>query len=285
MSNMKQGFAARWLAALTPEQRGMVETTERGMVETTEIKSEPIQPASSYDLCRAYNARQVLGRADTPPLDDRSMPHLALSPQASISVLVLARTEAELTDFVRRNPSTEREVSLVKLANPDKRHGSYAVVANRFIAERSEDIVGIIHCDTTFGEGVLRDMAIAARDEGGQITGMVGRALNHGYVWSRDGGGLVSTLDCCAIFFPRAFGFRFDEATFDDFHCMVEDLSLQAAACGIRTYVPSTGLSDHHGWGVWFDPKWGSNHGVYRRRLAAKWPKRRFITACDLVGW
>ena len=273
---MKQGFASRWLASLPAEELTRLAANSATIARADAARAEAARAASvraAAEGATAQAAMVAVARARPPVL-----PPTAASTAA---VLVLARTEAELVDFVRRNPHTEREVTLVPLANPGKRHGSYAVVANKFISERKEDVVGIIHCDTTFAAGALRELAIASLRDGGQITGMVGRALTGAYVWSRDGGGIISTLDCCSIFFPRAIGLRFDEKTFDDFHCMVEDICLQGAVAGVRAFVPRTGLADHHGWGVYNDPKWLGNHAKYRRLLAAKWPGRRFITTCD----
>lgn len=192
---------------------------------------------------------------------------------SSLAVLVLGQSETELADFVRRSPTAKEEANLVLFSNPRRKFGGYATIANGFISERQEDVVGIVHADTGFGAGALRTFAENALL--GRLVGIVGRAASGPYVWGRDGGGEVSTLDSCSVFFPRALGLRFDGVLFDDFHCVVEDLCLQARSRGIGSFVPATDAS-HAGSNQ--SPGWLSNYQRYRQRLEKKWKGVRFLT-------
>ena len=191
------------------------------------------------------------------------------------AVLVLGKSQQELDEFCERNPHAADEARLSLVANPNKKLGGYATVANTFLDAVTEDVVGVVHADTTFGVGVLRSMLREALCDGGRLTGMVGRSFD-GFVWGKDGGGEVSTLDSCAVAMPRSLGLRFDGEHFDDFHCCVEDLCLQARKLGVKTYVPPL-YADHIGF-IDRAPDWMANYWNYRRVLAEKWKGIRFIT-------
>lgn len=213
------------------------------------------------------------------PISPRSYVDIA-DAKERVAVLVLGRDEQELAQFRERNPGIQNEVTLVFIANPRKLLGGYAAVANRFLADRSEDVLGIVHSDTTFASGALARIALAALDHGGQVTGMVGRSIDGRFRWSRDGDSEVSTLDCCSVFLPRSLDLRFDGEIFDDFHCVVEDICLLAASRGVRIFVPRA-IANHLGHGSYVDPMWMPNHARYRAALRKKWAGRRFITTCD----
>lgn len=127
------------------------------------------------------------------------------SVEPSKAVLVLGKSDQELNEFRARNPHAASEVRLDLVANPNKVRGGYAAVANAFLNAATEDVVGVVHADTTFGVGVLRSMFREAFCAGGRLTGMVGRSFD-GFVWGKDGGGEVSTLDSCAVVMPRSIG-------------------------------------------------------------------------------
>ena len=196
--------------------------------------------------------------------------------EPSKAVLVLGKSDQELSEFCARNPHAAREARLDLVANPNKARGGYSAVANTFLDAATEDIVGVVHADTTFGAGVLRSMSQEAMCDGGRLTGMVGRSFN-GFVWGKDGGGEVSTLDSCAVMMPRSLGLRFDSDLFDDFHCCVEDLCLQAQKLGVKTYVPPL-YADHIGGFIDRPADWMPNYWRYRTALADKWKGTRFIT-------
>ena len=195
--------------------------------------------------------------------------------EPSKAVLVLGKSEQELSEFRARNPHAPDEARLELVANPNKVLGGYAAVANAFLDTATEDVVGVIHADTTFGIGVLRSMLREALCDGGRLTGMVGRSFD-GFVWGKDGGGAVSTLDSCAIAMPSSLGLRFDGENFDDFHCCVEDLCLQALKRGMETYVPPL-YAEHIGF-IERGDDWMPNYWHYRRILAEKWKDTRFVT-------
>lgn len=201
----------------------------------------------------------------------------------TMAVLVLGKNDEELAAFRAKSPRVELEARLVFVANPGKRLGGYAAIANPFLDTCSEDVVGVVHADTSFADGALRVFAHSALDAGGRVVGIVGRAHPRGhatdrlesYVWCHAGGGSVSTLDSCSVFMPRAMKLRFDGETFDDFHCVVEDLCLQADARGIASFVPAA-VASHVGSGGAGD--WRSDYRKYRARLGAKWRGRKFYT-------
>jgi SAM-dependent methyltransferase len=195
--------------------------------------------------------------------------------EPSKALLVLGKSTQELSAFCARNPHAASEARLVLVANPNKVRGGYAAVANTFLDTVTEDIVGVVHADTTFGVGVLRSMFREAVCTGGRLTGMAGRSFDS-FVWGKDGGGEVSTLDSCAVMMPRGLGLRFDGELFDDFHCCVEDLCLQALKLGVQTYVPPL-YAEHLGF-IDRPADWMTNYWRYRTALAAKWPGIRFIT-------
>ena len=199
---------------------------------------------------------------------------------AETAVLVLGRDAAELVGFVNRSPEAAMDAAITLLSNPGKRLGGYAAVANAFL-DRSQNfpVAAIVHADTAFGPGAIAALAAAARSES-QLTGIVGRSMDpvRPYVWGRDGGGEVSTLDSCAVFIPTALSLRFDGSTFDDFHCCVEDLCLQAADRGIRSFVP-TADADHIGaTDAASRPSWMASYHRYRARLGRKWSHLTFAT-------
>ena len=86
----------------------------------------------------------------------------------------------------------------------------------------------------------------------------------------------VSCLDGCSVFFHRDLGLRFDEATFDGFHCHVEDLCLQAHARGIPVVVPSL-KADHVGRNKDM-VTWMADYRKYKERLTEKWKGIVFAT-------
>jgi hypothetical protein len=150
-------------------------------------------------------------------------------------------------------------------------------------------IFGLCHADVILRPGALDAFYDCAAD--GNVCGIVGRDLGGRYRWCgehEDGKrglalgnpGPVSTLDSCSVFFRTNLGLRFDEKTFDGFHCHVEDLCLQAQAKGIPVVVPAANASHplvtrHTG----EDRKrWEADYRKYRQRLAEKWAGVRFET-------
>jgi hypothetical protein len=190
------------------------------------------------------------------------------------AVLVIGKSDEEISYFERSNPTAANEVRLVLVSNPGMKLGGYAAIANPFIDEAVEDVVGIVHADTVFAPGSLLKFGEKGTSD---VVGIVGREAPPGdrYVWSKDEGGPVSTLDSCSIFMPRFRSLRFDHA-FDSFHCVVEDLCLFAKfRMHMQVRVPGCVDADHLG-NHWTWPKdekkaWWREWRRYRTMLDDKW--------------
>lgn len=198
----------------------------------------------------------------------------------SVAMLVIGKNDEEIAWFKAQSPNAEQEARIVYVSNPSRRYGATAAIANPFFDEATEDVVAVVHADTTFAPGAIGVFARAAIDND-CVTGIVGRVKpidgdpKQGYTWCRDGGGFVSTLDSSSAFMRRSWGFRIDGATFDDFHCVVEDLCLQARRRGIRSLVPHADAS-HVGNGG--DAGWNDNFWRYRQKLLDKYPGEEIHT-------
>jgi len=190
----------------------------------------------------------------------------------TIAVLVIGQNEEQIQEFRTKSPHVESEARMVYVANPARKFGGTAAIANPFLEEATEDVVGVVHADTSFSPGALDVFARTAVDQN-CLTGIVGRRApspaHHGYVWCIEGGGFVSTLDSCSVFFRRTLGLRFDGVIFNDFHCVVEDLCLQARARNVQSYVPAV-QAGHVGGGG--DGGWSNQFWNYRAKLVAKYP-------------
>lgn len=206
-----------------------------------------------------------------------------LSP--SLALLVIGKSDEEIQWFKTQSPHVEAEARVVFVSNPKMKYGGTAAIANPFLDIATEDVSGVVHADTTFAPGALQIFARAAIERN-CVTGIVGRTAPNpddrfsGYVWCHVGGGDVSTLDSCSIFFPRSHGFRFDGETFDSFHCVVEDICLQARLRKIPSFVPSA-QAGHVGAGGGDNTKaetWSDQFWQYRAKLVAKYPGVEFHT-------
>ena len=144
---------------------------------------------------------------------------------------------------------------------------------------RPSAVFGLCHADVVFGPDALEDFTAEAMR--GAVCGIVGVDLAGCYrcCYSPEtpfcGPGPVSTLDGMAVFFRRDLGLRFDEQTFDGFHCHVEDLCLQAHKRGIPVTVPA---ADAHHRNHGQSQAWLVDYRKYRRRLAEKWKGTEFRT-------
>jgi hypothetical protein len=165
---------------------------------------------------------------------------------------------------------------LFLLANPDARLGGTGVIGNRALSTSGCDVVGLVHADTVFEQGALDAFARAAA--AGAIAGVVGRALDGRYIWSKDVTEPVnvSTLDSCSVFVPRGRGLRFDDTSFDGFHCCVEDLCLTAAVAGLPVVVPPAAA--HHVGESTGRAEWQMAYWQYRKKLQQKWCAVSFAT-------
>lgn len=183
----------------------------------------------------------------------------------TLTLVVVAKDHAEIEKFPLANVLGVAD-ELVLIANPGARFGGLGAIGNQMLDRSRCDVVAIVHADTGFGPG-----ALAALTQEDRVTGIVGRALDGRYVWSKDiqEQTPVSTLDSCSVFIPRALGLRFDAERFNSFHCCVEDLCLTAESHGVEVSVPvavASHIGKSHG-----DPQWRDAHYRCRAMLAAKW--------------
>lgn len=198
----------------------------------------------------------------------------------TVAIMVIGKSEEEIEWFKQNSPRANEEARMVYVANPGRRYGATAVIANPFLETATEDVVAVVHADTSFAPGAIGVFAQVAIDND-CLTGIVGRAKAHpgaanmGYTWCTSDGGYVSTLDSCSVFFRRNLGLRFDGRTFDDFHCVVEDLCLQARLRGIRSFVPKA-EAGHIGTAT--EPTWNHNFWRYRKCLLDKYPDEEIHT-------
>lgn len=163
---------------------------------------------------------------------------------------------------------------------------SLATIGNRYLVDGIQPVLGLCHADCSFGFNSLVFFYKCAM--AGNVCGIAGRDMGKGNRWccnKVDTPGLivaslrpgpVSTLDSNSVFFRRDLGLRFDEATFDGFHCHVEDLCLKAHAKGIPVVVPAAD-ANHLGEST-LDPEWQKQYWIYRERLAMKWKGTTFET-------
>jgi len=201
----------------------------------------------------------------------------------TVAVLVIGKSDEEVSDFMAKSPHVTDEARIVLVSNPGMVHGGFAQIANKFIDESTEDIVGMVHADTTFAPGSITAFAaVAAR---GCVTGMTGRSRDGRYRWSRVlpeeeptgggihgySGGVVSTLDAGSVFMPRRDDLRFDGELFDGFHCVVEDLCLHAQyRLGMGVVVPIGIMATHVGASTG-RPGWIDDWFRYQAKLFEKW--------------
>jgi hypothetical protein len=203
----------------------------------------------------------------------------------SIQILVVAATQPEADKFRSKHIGEEFTV----YTNINGR--SLASLGNEFIERSMATVVGMVHADVWFGSNATQAFYDCAST--GNICGIVGRALdsieNDGYKWccthytstgvpnQKPNPGDVSTLDCCSVFFRKDLGLHFDEKIFDGYHLHIEDLCLQAQARKIPVVVP---LAEGCGHPLLCTrgPDWINDYWMYRKRLATKWMKMRFIT-------
>src|ERR1035441_6887364 len=156
-----------------------------------------------------------------------------------LTLVVVAKDDADLAAFDARACG---EVDL-RLVN-NQANESLARIANRHL-EDCRKVFGLCHADVAFLDGSLK--AFMNEASTGSVCGLVGIDLEGIYhssyskftEWGIAGPGPVSTLDAMGVFFRWDLGLRFDEKTFDGYHCHVEDLCLQAAARGIPIAVPA----------------------------------------------
>jgi len=194
-----------------------------------------------------------------------------------LTLVVVAADHASLKGF--DCSFLEPTHKTVLIANTAK--WSLAEIGNWYL-NRETGVVGLCHADCTFNDGALAAFLMEA--EQGKVCGIVGRSETQeykvGYRWCFQTPGDVSTLDSCSIFLRTDIGLRFDEKTFDGYHCHVEDVCLQAQARKIPVVVPA---ADARHVGVnWLQRYeghvWLADYQRYRELLVKKWPDFSFAT-------
>lgn len=199
------------------------------------------------------------------------------------SLLVTAKNRAEFRKFEADNAQALEFVNELRLVAPAKDIGSHAYLANAFKRSALGDVCGIVHADTSFDPIALVDCFQSASR--GNVCGIVGAMLGEPGRPPREkiawGSSMieerrVSTLDGCTVFFRRDLPIEFDEATFDGWHCAVEDFSLTAAKAGILVVVPAVKAS-HLGSST-FQTEWQKEYLRYKQKLMDKWAGVPFET-------
>jgi hypothetical protein len=208
---------------------------------------------------------------------------------SNLTLVYIAKDQAGLDFFSLRHfrfhGAPQVDVEYIGWANDA---GSpLSKIANEMLDRCKSPVFGLCHADAVFGPGALD--AFVAEAMRGAVCGIVGRTIEGLYRVSRRpmrdswwdgkarmaGPGPVSTLDCMAVFFRRDLGLRFDEETFDGFHCHVEDLCLQAHARGIPVTVP---LADAHHRNHTQSWAFLADYRRYRLKLTEKWAGTEFQT-------
>ena len=136
------------------------------------------------------------------------------------------------------------------------------------------------HADVTFPPDFLDRVAAAIHtlDRAGTkwgALGMVGRAWDGSYTWSHEVAepSPVCTLDSCCLIVDNSQGLAFDDATFDELHCYVEDYCLQCHSRNLGVYVLPAAFTHHSATYAELGSRWG-RYPKYRRRLDRKWKGR-----------
>jgi len=203
----------------------------------------------------------------------------------TLALCVVAKDAAELKHWISQHDLSVVD-EIVAVNNQGGRFGGYGHVSQRALDGTHSFVFGICHADTLFKDNALavfRDVAAV-----GNVTGMVGRMPDGEYRWSKSGmTHSPSCLDGCAVFFRRDSGLKFDWQRFDGFHCVGEDIALQARVRGIPLVIPH--CDAEHTSTINFPPgadhsagneKWlhDPNSGYYRyvNLLRAKYPQLQF---------
>jgi len=198
----------------------------------------------------------------------------------TISLVVVAANSQELGEFKFQHviPAVDE---LVLLSNPGGIFGGLGKIGNYYISHARGDVLGLVHADTVFGPGAIAIFAAAAIQ--GSVSGMHGRTIKGENAFSPGRPAEVSTLDSCSVFFRRASNLRFDDKTFDSFHCCVEDFCLEAGAKKCKIVVPQADAKHLSLRYVSKETTWRSKYSEYRAKLNEKWKHVKFA-ACEIVN-
>lgn len=198
---------------------------------------------------------------------------------STLALVVVGSSLEKLKQFKQQQLEVDE---LILVNNRTGVFGGYGKLANHWIDRISSDVFGIVHADTILGEGMCNALVKTAMS--GAIAGVVGKAHDESEVWAyklepgKQQG--VSTLDSCSMFVSmdtiRRKKLRFDDQTFDSFHCCVEDFCLQGVTKGLRIIVPA-GQCNHLGERT-RNPEWQADYRKYRKVLGDKWKNVQFVT-------
>ena len=135
----------------------------------------------------------------------------------------------------------------------------------------------VLHPDVRFPPDftIRVGSAIETLDAGGVrwgALGTVGRAWDGSYVWGHciAEPTAVCAVDACCLVVDTTQGLRFDERTFDGFHCHVEDYCMQCHAAGLGVFVAPSSLEHASATFAREGCRWGA-YPKYRKRLDRKW--------------
>lgn len=184
---------------------------------------------------------------------------------------IVSKDQYDLIKLDLTVPLTESDK--VILYNNKRVNKSMACIANemRHInAHEYNEIIGLVHADVVFAPGDLKKCFEAATD-GTRIVGIVGRKERRNH-WGHEGEAVVSTLDCCSVFWNKNIEIEFDELVFNGFHLYVEDFCLEAKKRNIESFVPALQKETGHVGGSTFNPAWQMDYAKYKERLIQKHP-------------
>lgn len=147
-----------------------------------------------------------------------------------------------------------------------------AIIYNEVLDETKERFVCFVHADVSC-HGLLNAINKTIIERPNHLLGIVG--VKNGYHWSKPNQLYdVMTLDSCCVVVDKEMGLRFDDKTFDEYHCYVEDICMQAGKVStmyINTENNEGDFFAHHGhtWNK-LGGSWG-NYNKYRKLLSDKW--------------
>lgn len=173
-----------------------------------------------------------------------------------------------------------RLIALNRNAKGNRFGKRIAAFFNFILTLDGPDLVLFAHPDVNFGPDFtprIRETVQSFVQAGTPwgAMGIVGRTWKGDYRWGRDSEKAeeVCTLDCCAVVLSRSSRLRFDTLLFNEFHCYVEDICMQAHAAGRKVCVIPAQADHNSATMRAIGAQWG-RYRLYRRILQLKWYTR-----------